>query len=159
MSTKYQRRSDDVYYGVHDDYGAQVPATLFDPAQIQQTIDNAAKAAAQAATADLRRVHEVELKRMQEELGRSEEALKRAEQQLPNYQYNLCSSGYYSDRGAQHQSEINDSVVTGTSIAVDAAAIIYAAATVDAAAAAYFNAADDPEEQQRINDDITASYE
>jgi hypothetical protein len=84
--------------------------------------------------------------------------MKRAKQQPPDYQYNLCSSGYYSDRGAQHQTVINDSVA-GTSIAVDAAATIYAAATVDAAAAAaaYFNAADDPEEQQRINDDITAS--
>ncbi len=79
-------------YVEHNDYGAKIPANNFDPAQFQKTIENAAKAAAQVATADLRRAHEVELQRMQEELRRKEEALNKAKQQPPHYSSNLLNN-------------------------------------------------------------------
>ena len=75
-------------YGEHNGYGAQIQANRFDPAQFQQTIENAARAAAQVATADLRRAHEVELKRTQEELRRKEEALNKAKQHPPHHSSN-----------------------------------------------------------------------
>ena len=79
-------------YVEHNDYRAKIPANHFDPAQFQQTIENAAKAAAQVATTDLRRAHEVELKRMQEELRRKKEALNKAKQQPPHHSSNLLNN-------------------------------------------------------------------
>ena len=87
----YEVQDFDDYVG-HYDYGAKIPANHFDPAQFQQTIENAAKAAAQVATADLRRAHEVELKRMQEELRRKEEALNNAKQQPPHHSSNFLNN-------------------------------------------------------------------
>ena len=94
----YGGTDDDLFHGAQDDYGAQLPTTLPDQTQLQRTIDNAAKAAAQIATAEIRRVHEIELKRMKEELRQSEEALKKAKQQAPLYssiQLNYCFMDIY----------------------------------------------------------------
>ena len=63
-----------------DDYGAHYDSTpLFDQANFQRTINDAARTAAEAATAELNRKHEAEMKRVKDELG----LLKRNSQQRP----------------------------------------------------------------------------
>jgi hypothetical protein len=63
-----------------DDYGAHYDSTtLFDQANFQRTINDAARTAAEVATAELNRKHEAEMKRVKDELG----LLKRNSQQRP----------------------------------------------------------------------------